>query len=75
MTQQVQMDMTGSKPDDNGLENGACPFHGDGKQPTLIFDHLRMAFLCFACGAMGAFTIVEQLGKRILVMTYQRNRT
>ena len=75
MSQQVQMDMTGSQPDDNNLENGACPFHGDGKQPTLIFDHLRKAFLCFACNAMGAFNVDTTNGKRIMVMDYQRNRS
>lgn len=74
MSQQAQIDMTGSKPDDNGLEDGNCPFHGAGNQPTLILDHIRMAFLCFACKAMGAFTVEDQSGKRIIVMDYQRNR-
>ena len=75
MNVNVQLDRTGSAPDGNGLEDCQCPYHGGGDQPTCILDHVRGAFLCFACKAMGAFTVsVLTTGRRIVSMTFQSYR-
>lgn len=71
---QAQIDQTGSAPDTNGLENASCPFQGPLPEKTLILDHLRGAFLCFACNAMGPFVLQSVNGKRIAVCTLQRYR-
>lgn len=75
MNTTAQIDMTGSKADDNGLEDCTCPFHGGGDQPTAILDHVRGAFLCFACKAMGSFVIdVTNPAKRLVLLTFQSYR-
>ena len=74
MNTTAQLDMTGSKPDSNGLEDCQCPFHGGGADPTAILDHVRGAFLCFACKAMGAFSVQIANGKRIVLMIFQSYR-
>lgn len=71
----AQLDLTGSSPDSNGLENAPCPFEGPMPIKTMMLDHLRQAFLCFHCNAMGPFTIQQAAGKRIVVCTLQRYRT
>lgn len=64
----VQLDRTGSQPDQNGLEDVQCPYHGGGDDPTAILDHIRGAFLCFACKAMGSFLVQMAAGKRLVIM-------
>lgn len=70
----AQLDVSGGEPDTNGLENASCPFQAPLPEKTLILDHLRGAFLCFACNAMGPFLLQKVNGKRIAVCTLQRYR-
>ena len=74
MNTTAQIDRTGSQPDGNGLEDCVCPFHGGGSDPTAILDHVRGAFLCFACKALGAFSVQMVNDKRIVLMTLQSYR-
>lgn len=69
MIAEAQLDLTGSKPDQNGLEEADCPFH-DSPTPTLFIDHLRHAFFCASCRATGAFTleVQKETRKRIVVI-------
>lgn len=74
MNTTAQIDVTGGAPDSNGLEDASCPFQGPMPQKTMILDHLRGAFLCFACKAMGAFSVQIANGKRIVLMIFQSYR-
>ena len=71
---QAQIDVTGSKPDDNGLEQTDCPFHS-GAGSTLLLDHLRGACICFVCRAMGTMQVEIVAGKRLAIVELQRYRT
>ena len=74
MNTTAQIDVTGGAPDSNGLEDASCPFQGPMSQKTMILDHLRGAFLCFACNAMGPFALEQVAGKRIAVCTLHSYR-
>lgn len=71
--QQAQIDVTGSAPDDNGIEGADCPFHS-GAPGTLMLDHLRGAFICFSCRGMGVMAIQVAAGRRIAVLTLRSFR-
>ena len=67
MSVTAQLDLTGSVPDSNGLEEALCPFH-DTRQATLVLDYMRNAFLCMRCRRTGPFSIQQVAGKRIAVI-------
>lgn len=73
MNTNAQIDVTGGKPDSNGIEEIECPFH-DGDNVSAVLDFLRNAFMCPSCRAEGGFVIEIVNGKRIAVLTLLRYR-
>lgn len=67
------LDLTGSAPDSNGIEEIVCPFH-TGEQRTMFLDHVRGAFLCFVCRSEGGFAQHLVNGRRIIVAKFERVR-